>query len=102
MCAFQVAGPYSRATFTHQHRARLGAPLAVTGAQMPRTAKPQVARVANRVLDCLSDAAYRRIAPHLKTVELVLGEAIYERNAPLRHVYFPSTGMVSMIAVVDG
>jgi CRP-like cAMP-binding protein len=69
---------------------------------VPRVAKQQNAHVANRVLGALSPAAYRRISRRLKNVELVLGEVLWERSAPLRHVYFPSEGMVSMIAVVDG
>ena len=39
---------------------------------------------------------------HLKPVELDYGEILYEPGELLRHVYFPSDSLVSLLTLVDG
>ena len=58
--------------------------------------------VANRLLAALSAPKLQRLSRQLKPVRLAFGDVLYERNTPIHHVYFPTGGMVSLIAVVDG
>jgi CRP-like cAMP-binding protein len=44
---------------------------------------------------------YARLLPHLELVPLPLGHAIYESGSELRHVYFPSTAIVSLLYVME-
>jgi CRP-like cAMP-binding protein len=54
----------------------------------------------NRLLAALPDADWQRIEPHLKPVQLSLGDAVYESGARLDHVYFPTTAIVSLLYVM--
>jgi CRP-like cAMP-binding protein len=57
----------------------------------------------NLLLSALPDAEYARILPHLELVPLPLGQALYESGGKLRHVYFPTTAIVSLLYVMrDG
>jgi CRP-like cAMP-binding protein len=57
----------------------------------------------NHLLNALPDADYQRLRPHLELVPLTLGEALYEPDVKLRHVYFPTTAIVSLLYVMaDG
>ncbi len=51
----------------------------------------------NRLLAALPDDVYRRLLPDLEPVALPLGAALLESGAALTHVYFPTTGVVSML-----
>lgn len=42
-----------------------------------------------------------RLSPHLKLVPLVLGEVLYESGIVLRHVYFPTESIVSLLYVLS-
>jgi CRP-like cAMP-binding protein len=39
--------------------------------------------------------------PHLESVELRLGEVLYEPGAKVSHVYFPTTAIVSLLYVLE-
>jgi CRP-like cAMP-binding protein len=55
------------------------------------------------LLNSLAAADYQRLAPDLEHVALELGSAIYEAGAPMQHVYFPTTGIISLLnAMNDG
>jgi CRP-like cAMP-binding protein len=41
------------------------------------------------------------LAAHLEPVELKFGATLYERDATFEHVYFPTAGMVSLVALVE-
>ena len=57
----------------------------------------------NRLLDALPDAECERLRPDLELVPLPLGMAVYESGGKQRHVYFPTSGIVSLLYVLaDG
>lgn len=55
----------------------------------------------NHLLAALPEADYERIAPGLEPVSLPLGEVLYESGARMRHVYFPTTAIVSLLYVME-
>ena len=55
----------------------------------------------NRLLAALTKNEYRELLPDLEQFPLVFGELIYQRGAVVRHVYFPTSGIVSLLADVD-
>jgi CRP-like cAMP-binding protein len=55
----------------------------------------------NHLLDALPQAEYERIAPHLEMVPMALGEVLYESGGELRHAYFPTNCIVSLLYVME-
>jgi len=53
--------------------------------------------IENRLLAVLPKKDYRLIAPHLSPVSLDLNQIIHEADEPVRHVYFPTSGVVSIL-----
>jgi CRP-like cAMP-binding protein len=57
----------------------------------------------NNVLGKLSPTAFARISPNLKLVDLPLGLSLYEAGDTLDNMYFPASGVVSLLNVMlDG
>lgn len=57
----------------------------------------------NRLLAALTNEAYERWEPHLEHTRMPLGQVLYESGGHLRHVYFPTTSIVSLLYVmIDG
>ncbi len=57
----------------------------------------------NRLLAALPPAERHRIYPHLQLVPMPLGKVMYEPDELLRHVYFPTDSIVSLLYVMkDG
>ena len=57
----------------------------------------------NHLLDALPASDYERIASHLELIPMPLGEVLYESGGQLRHVYFPTTCILSLLYVMaDG
>lgn len=56
----------------------------------------------NRLLAALPKAEYWRVSERLRPVSLDLGQVIYEPDEPIRHVYFPTRGVVSILNTLDG
>ena len=57
----------------------------------------------NRLLGALPPEEMEILRPHLKEVPFVFRDRLYEAGEPLRHVWFPNSGVVSMITeLVDG
>ena len=56
---------------------------------------------ANRLLAALPKDEYRKLLPDLEQFPLIFGELIYRPGAGVRHVYFPNSGIVSLLADVD-
>jgi CRP-like cAMP-binding protein len=59
---------------------------------MSETNKP-----ANRLLAALSAKEYQRLLPKLEEISLIYAETIYEPGDIIRHVYFPNSGIVSLL-----
>ena len=55
----------------------------------------------NHLLNALPDAEWRRWLPQLESVELPLGQVLYESGSSLSHVYFPTTAIVSLLYVTE-
>jgi len=55
----------------------------------------------NHVLDALPQMERERLFPHLKLVPLPLGMVVYESGAALRHIYFPTNSIVSLLYVMQ-
>ncbi len=57
----------------------------------------------NHLLAALPDAVCERIFPNLEWVPMPLGHVLYESGDELRHVYFPTDSIVSLLYVlIDG
>ena len=52
----------------------------------------------NRLLAMLPKNEYRRLLPKLKTVNLVLGDVLYEPGDAIKYVYFPNDSIISLIS----
>lgn len=55
----------------------------------------------NQLLNALPKEAYSRIEQSLVPVELELGQVLYESGDQLRHVYFPTTAIISLLYVLE-
>jgi CRP-like cAMP-binding protein len=56
---------------------------------------------ANRLLATLDHADFHLLTPHLRSVPLVKGHVLQEQEAPVEQVYFPLSGVVSLISVME-
>ncbi len=56
--------------------------------------------VGNGILAGLPRADRERLQPHLKTVELRLGQVLHEPGARITHCYFPDEGFISLLTVL--
>lgn len=57
--------------------------------------------IQNRLLAALPTAEFERLASHLERAPLLLGQALYEPGGQMRHVYFPTTAIVSLHYVME-
>jgi CRP-like cAMP-binding protein len=64
------------------------------------TAKPPPAQSENRLLAALPAADYRRLRSRLEDVVLPYRQVLYPAGGPIDFVYFPSHGVVSVVAVM--
>ncbi len=55
----------------------------------------------NHLLRVLPAAEFERLSPHLELVPMPLGQVLYESGSQLRHVYFPTTCIVSLLYVME-
>ena len=55
----------------------------------------------NHLLGMLPKAERDRLFPHLELVQLALGQILYESGDTLRHVYFPTDSIVSLLYVME-
>jgi CRP-like cAMP-binding protein len=55
----------------------------------------------NQILRTLAPEVKERIFPHLKAVDLPLGTVLYESGAIMRHIYFPTDSIVSLLYVLE-
>ena len=59
-------------------------------------------RPTNRLLSALPERDYRRLARHTETVHLEMKQVAVDPDRPIPYVYFPLTGLVSMLTVMKG
>jgi CRP-like cAMP-binding protein len=55
----------------------------------------------NHLLAALPEEDYARLFPHLEFVPMPLGEALYEPGVEMRHVYFLTNAIVSLLYVME-
>jgi len=55
----------------------------------------------NRFLASLPPHDFSLLAPHLRTIALERGVMLHDVGEEIEHVYFPHTGMVSLVAVMQ-
>jgi CRP-like cAMP-binding protein len=55
----------------------------------------------NRLLASLPADAFSAISSHLKIVELKFGEVVAESGSPIRQVYFPYSGVISLVVELE-
>lgn len=55
----------------------------------------------NHLLAALSIEERERLLPNLERVPLPLGDVIYEADERIRYVYFPTSGVVSVLCTTD-
>jgi len=66
--------------------------------RLPRTSPRE-----NHLLAALPVEGLERLLPHLRPAALPLGAVLYESGSPMRHCYFPVSGLVSVLQTLkDG
>jgi CRP-like cAMP-binding protein len=66
---------------------------------MPTQSNPQQ----NHLLAALTATERERLYPHLQLVQMPLGKVLYESGDVMRHVYFPTDSIISLLYVLaDG
>jgi CRP-like cAMP-binding protein len=56
----------------------------------------------NRLLAALPQEEFSKLAPYRKDVQLAKGKILQEPGEPVRRVYFPQGGLISVLAVMPG
>jgi CRP-like cAMP-binding protein len=59
-------------------------------------------RIANQLLAALPKKDYQALQDHLEEIPLVFEEILYQPNVLISDVYFPNSGIVSLLAAVNG
>ena len=62
---------------------------------------PPTALRGNRLLAGLGPKVHERLAPHLERSPLDLGQVLHQPGSRMRHVYFPTTAIVSLLYVME-
>src|SRR5438876_12304899 len=65
---------------------------------MPRAKSPPIA---NRLLASLPKKDFERLERHFEEVPLVFEDLLYKPNALISDVYFPNSGIVSLLAGIN-
>ena len=58
-------------------------------------------RRTNHLLAALPEAEWQRWLPELESIDMPLGQVLYESGSTLSHVYFPTTSIVSLLYVME-
>lgn len=61
----------------------------------------RAAPVANRLLAALPKKDYQRLLPDLEQVPLAFGDILYEPGDSIADVYFPDSGIISLLSKVE-
>ena len=51
----------------------------------------------NHLLAALPDEDFARIQPLMELVDMPLGEVLYESGDKMKHIYFPTTAIISLL-----
>jgi len=73
------------------------APRVTKGATIKRSNSP----LQNQLLAALPELELQRWLPQLESVELPLGQVLYESGAAMPYVYFPTNAIVSLLYVLE-
>jgi CRP-like cAMP-binding protein len=73
----------------------VNASISATQSQLPGTPAD------NQILCAMSEAERARLFPHLELVHLPLGMVLSESGIALRHIYFPTNSIVSLLHVME-
>lgn len=60
-----------------------------------------IAKPKNRLLAALPKNTYQQLFPKLQEVVLTLKEVIYQPGDVIRHIYFPESGIISLLSAVE-
>jgi CRP-like cAMP-binding protein len=63
---------------------------------------PRNLRAGNRLLDALPKKDYQSLQSRLEETPLVFERVLYQPNEPITEVYFPTSGVVSLLASNNG
>ena len=55
----------------------------------------------NQLLASLPAMDHQRLLPHLEVVDLPLGMVVFESGSTLHHLYFPTSGIVSLLYAME-
>ena len=61
--------------------------------------EPTLGHRANRLLAALPLAEYARLEPDLELVTPPLGQVLYQPDQPITHIFFPLTGLLSLVGL---
>ena len=70
-------------------------------AELERTGGSGLGRPRNLILKRMPEEQFRTLSRHLVPVDLPLGMQLSMPNAPIEHVYFPVSGLISTDALTD-
>ena len=73
--------------------------LSTTRSEPADSSRPSAGR--NRLLEALPARDLERLQRFLEPVLLTAAMTIHEQNAPITHVYFVCTGVISMVSEMD-
>jgi CRP-like cAMP-binding protein len=65
--------------------------------RMVNSSDPKV----NQLLAALPNSEWQRLLPHLEIVDMPLGKVLYESGDAMKHVYFPTDSIVSLLYVME-
>ena len=68
---------------------------------MPDTVKPDIRRSINHILAALPKKDYQHCFAKFERIQLNYGDTIYKTGAVIRHVYFPESGIISLLSTVE-
>lgn len=57
--------------------------------------------IRNRILAAMPHAELRRLQPHLKSLQLGKGEIVYLTGDDIQYVYFPNSGLLSLLSTTS-
>src|SRR6476646_9752168 len=55
----------------------------------------------NRILNALPQNIFAAVQPHLNPVELTFGDIVAETDQPIERVYFPHSGVISLVVEME-